>query len=304
MKEINKTEFKVGLTVFAGIIIFIVVVLWAKEIKLGSSDNQLNIHFDSVAGLEVGDKVTVSGVKKGKVEKIAIDNSGVMVEISLAKEIQLKKDASFSVMMLDLMGGKRIEINPGVSSALLDVNERQNGTFAGDISTTMAVLGSLENDIVSVIKEVNVTLASLNEILGDKELAGEMKSAVKNLNATAISVNKLIAANKSGITDLLETSNRLAENTNKLIEGNSEQFSSVLNGTNDLLQHAEKLISDLNSIADEVKNKQNNLGKLLYDDELLSNLTKTLNQANELTKLLIEQLKGDGINVKADVDLF
>ena len=48
-------------------------------------------------------------------------------------------------------------------------------------------------------------------------------------------------------------------------------------------------------------NQQNNVGKLLYDEEVIKDLKQTLKQVNDLTSILIEQLKNDGINVDANI---
>ena len=63
-------------------------------------------------------------------------------------------------------------------------------------------------------------------------------------------------------------------------------------------------MTKLNLFADETTGLKNNLGKILYDDSLYNNLRTTLRNAKTLTGLMIEQLKGDGLKVDADVDLF
>lgn len=57
----------------------------------------------------------------------------------------------------------------------------------------------------------------------------------------------------------------------------------------------------MNDLTKETKNQQNNVGKLLYDENMIKDLKQTLNQVNELTSLLIDQLKNDGINVDANI---
>jgi len=71
-----------------------------------------------------------------------------------------------------------------------------------------------------------------------------------------------------------------------------------------LLEKTNSLVTKANDFADEIKNKKNNIGKLLYDEELYTSLTKSIAQLNELTNLILEQLKGDGFKVDANVDLF
>ena len=57
-------------------------------------------------------------------------------------------------------------------------------------------------------------------------------------------------------------------------------------------------------IKEEIEKKENNIGKFLYDEQLFSDLKASFEQVNELTKIITEQLKSGGLEVKADVDLF
>ncbi len=70
-----------------------------------------------------------------------------------------------------------------------------------------------------------------------------------------------------------------------------------------VFQKSDSLLSDLNSLTNETMNKENNVGKLLYDENIINDLKQTLKQVNELTSILIDQLKNDGINVDANVFL-
>ena len=73
-----------------------------------------------------------------------------------------------------------------------------------------------------------------------------------------------------------------------------EEMQSVLVNTNELM-------SKLNTFTDEMKAEQNNLGKFIYDEQMFEDLSQTLKQVNELTKLLLDQLKDDGIKIDANI---
>ena len=59
-----------------------------------------------------------------------------------------------------------------------------------------------------------------------------------------------------------------------------------------------------NEFTSEIKNKNNNLGKILYDKELYDNLTQSVAKLSEISKILLEQLKKEGINIDAHIKLF
>ena len=79
MKDERKTEIRVGLTVLAGILIFIWILGWAKNISLKSDEQLINVRFNNVAGLEIGDLVTVNGLRKGYVQDMKVEPNNILV---------------------------------------------------------------------------------------------------------------------------------------------------------------------------------------------------------------------------------
>ena len=120
MNNEKKTEIKVGITIIVALLLFIFVYGWAKNFSLNSNNKLLYIKFPTVAGLEIGDMVSVNGVRKGLVESITSDDNHALVQVIFNEEVNLKQDATFSIMMLDLMGGKKIEIKAGDSDQFLN----------------------------------------------------------------------------------------------------------------------------------------------------------------------------------------
>ena len=51
----------------------------------------------------------------------------------------------------------------------------------------------------------------------------------------------------------------------------------------------------------EIKNEENNLGKFLYDDQLVTDMKSAVEKLNKLTEILIYQLENDGVNVDANI---
>ena len=301
MKNQRKIEIKVGITVIIGILLLIWVLGWAKNLSLKSNESVLMIRFNSVAGLERGDAVTINGVRKGYVDEIILENNSVLVKTFIDPEVILKKDAKFSIMMLDLMGGKKIEVNPGNSEEIMLYSEIQQGEFAGDISTAMSALNSVQSDMVGLVEEIKTALLSINEFLGDKEFTSNIKSSVKSLKTVSNNLNQLLVENRQGIKQLIDSGNELSENANNLIQENREVFNKILIEIKDVSNNSNELIGKLNSMTDETQAGKNNLGKILYDEKLVDDLKETLIQVKEMTQLLIDQLKNEGINVDAHI---
>ncbi|WP_337865602.1 MlaD family protein [Ignavibacterium sp.] len=301
MKDERKTEIKVGITVLAAILIFLWIFGWAKNISIRSAENLIKVSFKNVAGLEIGDPVTINGFRKGYVNDMKVLPNEVIVEIAIDNDITLKEDARFSISMLDLMGGKKVEIYPGEASASLNLNEIHHGIFLSDIPAVMSLLGSVQDDLVTVLKDVKITLSSMNNYLTDESLSLDIKQSLKNLNTLTSEVNELIKQNKENFKQLTENVVTLTDKTNNLIRNNEQNLTDLLKNLNEVTNKSNKLLNDINKLTDETFSKKNNLGKLLYDEEMMRDIKATLKQVNELTSILIEQLKGKGVNVDANI---
>ena len=204
-------------------------------------------------------------------------------------------------MVLDLMGGKKVEIDPGTSLDPINYSNIQNGIFLGDISTTMSMLGSVQGDLVEVIYEVKKTLKSMNILLGDDNFTEKMNQSVNSLNRLINKTDKLISDNNETIGELLKNSNKLVKTSNDLISENKTEIKDAVNNINNLVKNTDSLVLKLDDFVNEVKSKENNLGKVIYDEEFISDLKVTLNQLKELSDVVLQQLKGKGFKVDADI---
>ncbi|MDP2038466.1 MAG: MlaD family protein [Ignavibacteria bacterium] len=301
MKDQRKTEIKVGITVVLAILIFVWVFGWAKNLTVGSERKEISVKFSSVAGLEIGDPVTINGVRRGYVDDILIKASEVVTILNLEKEINLKTDAKFSVMMLDLMGGKKIEVYPGSASDEIDYNKLQDGEFLGDIASAMAMLGTVQNDLVDVIKEVKITLSSVNKTLTDQQFNNDLKTSVGNLVELTENLNSLINANSGEINKLLKNGNELATNVNDFIIANRDSISQTLSAVQDVMKESKTMLVKVNTLIDQTNKSENNLGKFLNDPELLKDIKESISHVKDLTRTLVEQLKAKGIEVNAHI---
>lgn len=301
MKEQRKTEIKVGLTVIIGIILFLWIFGWAKNLSIRSSENFLKIKFKNVSGLEIGDPVTINGFRKGYVNDIVIKNNDLIVELAIDNDVKIKEDAKFSIVMLDLMGGKKIDIEPGFSENEIDFSKIQSGVFQSDIPSVMALLGSVQDDLVTVLKDVKTVLSSLNKMVSDENFIKEIRLLVNNVNDLSNQMNKVISENRADINKFSKNAVELTENTNNLIKENRETVIELINNFNVLSKETKDLVQKINSFTDEINRRENNLGKILYDDELLGNLKSSIKQLETLTRILVDQLNSKGIKVDANI---
>ncbi len=301
MKNERKTEIRVGLTVLVGILVFIWILGWAKNFSIKSNEQVVKVRFINVAGLEIGDQVTVNGLRKGYVKEMTVEPNNVLVELSIENDVKLKEDASFAISMLDLMGGKKVEVFPGSSSTIYDNTKISSGTFYADIPSVMSLFGSVQDDLVTVLKDVKVSIQSLNKYLTDDKLSTDVKTSMTNLSLLTDKLNVMLSENRNDLRLLTQNAVELTETSSKLLSSNKENIDHLFADLKIVVQKSDTLLSDLNSLTKETVNQQNNIGKLLYDENVINDLKQTLKQVNELTSILIDQLKNDGVNVDANI---
>ncbi|MEE9448468.1 MAG: MlaD family protein [Ignavibacteriaceae bacterium] len=301
MKPQRITEIKVGLTVLFGIIVFIWILSWAKNVSISSGDVELKVKFENASGLQVGNQVSVNGVKAGVVKDIYVENYYVVVKISVNNNVQLKRDAKFSLQVTDLMGGKKIDISPGKDSVPINPDELQVGIFQADLASMMEVLSGIEIDLNTILEDVKSTLSEINFFLTDEQIKKDIRTSITGLSTLTTRLNKMLTENQENIRSITKNTKEITEDTKELISDNRESINSSIDHLNSILQSSDSLVTKLNFLTNETLSGDNNIGKLLYDDSLFISLTKTLEQTKELTKVILEQLKEDGVKIDANI---
>lgn len=304
MKDQRKSEIKVGITAVAAFIVFILVLAWAKNFSMSSNKHILTIAFDNVSGLEKGDAVTVNGVRKGYVSDIVLRNEKSTVIATLDNDVDIRSDAKFFVSMLDLMGGKKVEILAGKSYDRIDYSKTYYGEFSGDIPSLVFTFSQLKDKLPVILDQLSVTLTSINKITSDQQLIDQIKSTVTELRTLTNNANSLIIENKSNLKEITSNTVEISKDVKTVLKDNKTNVKETFDNLQILLRNANSLTYRVDSLLTETKGKKNNLGKILYDEKTVEQLQNTLQQVNDLVKTLNNQLQNEGVNVKAKLKIF
>ncbi len=297
----KKREIKVGITVLVGLVLFVLVVMWAKNFSFGAETQTVNVRFPNVSGLYVKDKVTVNGVEKGYVSDLKIDGNSVIAQLTISADVDLRSDAKFGIVMLDLMGGKKVEINPGTASEKLDLKKIANGKFMGDVSAAMSMFNEMQADLTEIIKQTKEITAAMSSLLNKGNWGDKLSETLANVNTTLEKTNSMLDENSKGIARLVKNGAELSDSLNDFWKNNGAKFSSLVVKSGDALAKADSVLNELNALLRATNTSENNLGKVLNDKEYLKKLNTTLDKLNELVKILIEQLEGEGVNVNTNI---
>jgi phospholipid/cholesterol/gamma-HCH transport system substrate-binding protein len=295
-----KKELKVGLAIAGSIVLFVALVTWGKGVSLTNNTKRVNILFPNASGLQVGDPVTVSGVKRGKVESIQLVGREANVIVSVDETLQLKADAAARLLMLEAISGKKIDLNLG-SDAAGDFKNGQiiKGEFVADIPELVGFAGNAIDTLKDVVREVQRTFTSVNTVLADRQVQQDLRATVQNLRF--ITGDLVVVSRELREAHLKETLAKIdqtIQNTNALITELQPDLKATLKDGRRTVNDADSLILALNGLVAKLRDEKKSLAyKLLYDESFYRQVDSVVTRLDSVLKLG----QDGGIKVKMKV---
>lgn len=268
-KDKKSIEFKVGLFSIIGIFILVASYCWFTGLLEAHKYNEIQVIFDEAKGVEIGSPVTILGIKRGRVKDIKINEEGVLLTLQTILDIPLTQDSEFYIDDSDLMGDAEIEINPGVSSKIMDFSLIQRGNGQFGMSTLFA-------DVSIMIEDLKIIL---REISKEDGLIFSTKSMIDSSRILLDIINNTYADNEDKIVSIIDNLDSISLNINSLINDNKENINQTTEEIVSLLQDTRIAIDSLKStnskignLADEITHGDGSAQQLLRDKELYDNL--------------------------------
>src|ERR1043165_4308116 len=106
----RSTEVKVGIVSILAVALLIAGIMLGKGLGVGAS-HVLTFRFPSSGGIDIGAPVTVNGVRRGTVTSVENANGAVVLKANVSNIDDLHADASAVISMLEITGGKKIEVS-------------------------------------------------------------------------------------------------------------------------------------------------------------------------------------------------
>ncbi len=278
----KSAELRVGLVVFLACVIVVLGLMWVKGIRFDQTRFEYSVIFPNVGALEVGDPVSVSGVPKGKVEKIELYEGDVLVGFNLTTDVILKKDAKFTVMNVGLMGERFVAVETGHSDTLLDLSRPVRGYYDTGIPEVMGRMG----EMIALVKKL---AESLQSVVGTESSRESMIETINNLREITHRTNQLLDRNEDRfdqtMKDLSYTSSELkkmvADNKDEL-ENAVDNFSSASENLNNITTTLDSLSTSLKSLTFKLESGEGTIGQLLNDTTLYQEIKKTTQSVDSL----------------------
>jgi phospholipid/cholesterol/gamma-HCH transport system substrate-binding protein len=279
-------EFKVGLLAIVSIAILYIGFNFLKGSNLFSPNNTYYAVYDNIDGLNVSNPILINGFSVGRVSEIEIlqkQGNKLLVSLDITND-QVVRSGTWAIIKSDLLGSKAVHLDSIYMGQPLKEGDTLNAQLHRGITE------QLTSTAMPLVDKLEVTLMNLNAILAN------LSNNQDNINATIANFRKTSANIASGTSQLGDMSKKLDQLLEELSDPETgvaalvQKMNQVADTVNSLEMDA--LMTSTKSAIDElgetirlINEGEGNLNKLLKDDELYNNMTKTM---EDLDKLFID----------------
>ncbi len=275
-------EFRVGVIILMGLLILFGSLYWLQGYKLERNSQLVRVRFDDVGTLAVGDMVTVSGVHRGKVNRLTLTEGGVNVELLIYRDVILKRDAQFAIKNMGVMGERFIAVSPGKDSLPFDPAQVPEGLYDTGLPEVMGLLGEM-------ITELRNLVVSFKRTVGSDSSLKKFNNTVDNLQQVSSSLADYLSRNENKLDETADNFFRVSKELRRVITENSRAVDSSVQRIDRATSNLERFIGQLDSLSASAREFANALNNpdgtaqlLLQDRRLYDDLRRTADNIDDL----------------------
>ncbi len=288
VKNRRTSEIAVGITVIAGIVILLFGFSVFKEWSVSRDLDVISIRFPTSSGLQVGDPVFMNGVKVGGVLTVSITGNTVLVTAEVDRSTHLASDAVPVIQVLELMGGKKIEIRQGTSPTPMDYSSVIEGRVDPDFGSALGLLGTVQGNITDLGNNANTLLVNANNLIGDKALVADLKATVANLHTISTDVRSLLKENRSDAERLVDNLVRLSSRTDTLLSTLEPRITRSLDQAGRTMTQVDTLLAGVHAVVRDIRDSRGLVYKALHDTTMNTRIDAMLAKLDSLASHILD----------------
>ncbi len=295
-------EIKAGVIALISVIGFILVFQFMKGKSLFTTDNIFYAVYDNVQGVEPASKVSINGLKVGRVDHIkpvTAKNGAVhfVVAIAVDRDFKVAKNSEVEIFEPGLMSAKELRINLAYDGPMAKDGDTLKGSQElSMLSNIGQQVGPVKDQLQVVLKRVDSLMVNANAIT-DAQNQAEIRALLSNLNRTVASfestsrqANALVANNDPRVQKMLDNANLATISARSTIDKFGNVADEVdVQKLNTAIDKLSLTADKLSGVVSGIQNGEGSLGKVMKDEELYNNLNNASNNLNQL----IEDMKAN-----------
>lgn len=311
MNVSRKTEIRVGLVSIVSIALLIGGIMLGKGLSLGPNNRVIMVRLATSGGIEAGSPVVVNGVKRGTVSEVSSDNGAVLVRANMNDASDLMSDASATVTILEITGGKKIEITPGTSKQPFDVNTEMPGMVAADLGGLVTSLGEVSGSAIDLVRRLDTISSGLTELMRDGSFVQNVKTISSDGAVFVTDIRTWFQQNRDPLTTSVRDLREITSQLKGSVDRNEPKVSSIIDRADKVLLSleatlakadgaivgADSLIARINGVVHDIRTNKSLLHAIMYDDQMADKLDTTLLNL----RTLLRDLGKKGVNVNVEL---
>ena len=284
-------EFKIGLFVVTVLTASFFLINYLRGKDIFNKEIEISSRYAEVEGLVPSAPVYIKGYKAGKVTEVIYDTQtdDFVVTCSVLKDFRVPEDSKMTIHGVDIMGGKGIRIDLGISEVMVEDGGFLNPSSEPALLDGLAAgVAPLMDKVGKTLDSINVTVTSVNRLLSDGNIGrtiAHMERTMADVRAIASALEGKSSELESFIDNLEVLSSSfvtVADKTGTLVSGLDNVVSSI---------DAEELSSVVTSFREllvKINDPDGTVGKLLTDDSVYKSVDELLNDVDSLVQKIQE----------------
>lgn len=290
-------EVKIGVFVVSVLVVSFFVINYLRGKDIFNKEIELVSRYDNVAGLVPSAPVFIKGYKAGKVAEVEYqpETDDFKVTCSVMKEFRIPSDSKMTIYAVDIMGGKGVKIDLGVSETLVvDGSELAPAKEAGLLDDLAAGVGPLLSKLGNTLDSLSVTVAGVNAMLSESNQAA-ISNTIAHLERTMKSVNGIASTIDGKSAELIALVDNLASLSAKF-SSIADKADGAMTGVSSIVTKIDEtdiagLVSSFKNLLEKINDPDGTVGKLLVDGSVYDSVDELLNDVDSLIKKIEENPK-------------
>lgn len=289
-----KKELKIGIFAVVVIVASFFVLNYLRGEDIFNREYEYSATYEDLNGLVASAPVYIKGYKAGKVTDVAYNKEQKCFNVlcSVSKDFDIPVDSKMTIYAVDIMGGKGIRIDLGISEELAEDGAKLESQYeAGLMDGLSEKIAPLMAKVEETIDSLGVTVAGVNRILSESNTYNISKTLahVESITSDLKSISSKVDDKSSEITALIENLKSFSDglggvmaNVDTTIAGVNTAITSLnaadLTGT----------VNSLKALVDNINDPEGTVGKLFVDDSIYDSVDSLLNNIDRFVDKIQE----------------
>lgn len=278
MNFLGTAEFKVGALVVTVLTLVAVMSMQVSEDPgyLGPSKT-VWFELKDAAGLLKNSSVKMAGINVGVIKDIKLRNGKAFIELRLDDEIPVTTTTKVEIRANGILGDKYIElVTSDPEDPLL-----QSGSQILNVQDSSSI-----NALMSSVGQITSSLQEVSDALKTASVDGDNTTPIGriigNIEGFTQDLQQISSGNKEKINDSINSAQRILATLDELVNDESENGLRVAwYKATKAMNRVDTSMRNIEEITDKVNNGEGTIGRLINDDETVTELNAAIKNVNQ-----------------------